>query len=142
MSAAPPSASNAPSNALHYALWGVQALLALAFVMAGAMKATQPIDVLLAKGMGFVAYRPEGLVRFIGVSELLGGIGLVVPALTRVQPRLTGVAAAALAVVMVLAVGEHAMHDGVAAGAPAAVLGLLCAFVAWGRLVRAPIPAR
>ena len=90
----------------------------------------------------FVAYRPETLVRFIGVSELLGGIGLVLPAVTRIQPRLMGVAAAALAVVMVLAVGEHAMHDGLAAGAPAAVLGLLSAFVAWGRLVRAPIAPR
>jgi uncharacterized membrane protein YphA (DoxX/SURF4 family) len=132
----------APSGALHVALWIAQVLLGVAFIMAGALKATQPIDALLAKGMGFVAYRPEALVRFIGVSELLGGIGLVAPAATRILPRLTGVAAAALAVVMVLAVGEHATHDGLAAGAPAAVLGLLCAFVAWGRLVRAPIPAR
>jgi hypothetical protein len=81
-------------------------------------------------------------VRFIGLSEVLGAIGLVLPAATRLFPWLTGVAGAALAVVMVLAAGTHATHGEFGNLVPVAVLGGLSTFVAWGRLVRAPIPAR
>ena len=102
-----PSTNNPPRGALHIGLWVAQALLALAFIMAGAMKLTQPLDALLANGMTFVDHVPGGLVRFIGLAEVLGAIGLVAPAATRIAPKLTGIAGAALALVMVLAAITH-----------------------------------
>lgn len=134
--------SLAPRGALHLALWLVQALLALVYLGAGAAKLTQPLDQLLANGMTFVASTPGLLVRFIGASEVLGALGLILPAATRRLPQLTGVAAAALATVMVLAVGVHLALGEVGGAVPALLLGALAGFVAWGRLVRAPIPAR
>lgn len=127
---------------LRIALWSVQVLLAAAFLMAGAMKATTPVAELLVNGMTFVAYTPEPLVRFIGVAEFLGAIGLIAPAATRILPWLTGVAGAALALVMVLAMGTHAAHGEYPPILFNAILGSLAAFVAWGRLVGAPITAR
>src|SRR6266508_892297 len=70
---------------MKYALWLVQGLLALAFLLAGLMKLTQPMDV-LETSMGWPAALPAPLVRFIGLAELLGAIGLILPALTRIRP--------------------------------------------------------
>jgi putative oxidoreductase len=129
------------SKALHYVLWGVQILLGLSFLMAGSMKATQPLDQ-LATNMNWVDHVPGPLVRFIGVSEFLGGLGLILPSALRIAPRLTPIAASLLALVMVLAAGEHLMI-GEAAMAPVPLtLGAMAAFVAWGRFTRAPIAAR
>jgi uncharacterized membrane protein YphA (DoxX/SURF4 family) len=133
----------APSNSrsLHVGLWVVQVLLGLAFVMSGLMKLTTPIEE-MAKQAAWVGQMPA-LVKFIGLSELLGGIGVILPAAVRVLPKLTGIAAAGLLVVMVLAVGYHFTHgDTLGHTLPALVLGLLAAFVAWGRLVKAPIAPR
>lgn len=124
---------------MNKALWVVQGLLALAFVGAGSMKMTTPIDELLANGMAFVEHMPATLVRFIGVSEVAGGLGLILPAALRIRPRLTPVAAAALVVVMVLAVITHVLLGDVGGAAPSLVLGALSAFVAWGRFVKHPI---
>jgi uncharacterized membrane protein YphA (DoxX/SURF4 family) len=127
-----------PSKGLHIGLWVVQVLLALAFGASGLMKMTTPIAD-LAKNMPWVADMP-GLVRFIGTSEFLGAVGLILPAALRIVPKLTGIAAAALVVVMVLAFGFHIMqHDEFGHMMPSVVLGALAAFVAWGRLVGAPI---
>lgn len=135
--------SNAlPRGPLHIALWVVQVLLALAFVAAGSMKLTQPAEALIANGLTFVTYTPLAVVRIAGLSEVLGAIGLILPAALRIQPRLTGFAAVGLVVVMVLAAGTHLTHDEAAMVPPNVVLGGLAAFVAWGRLAAAPIPAR
>ena len=124
------------------ALWIVQALLAVAFFMAGIMKLTAPLDELIANGMTFVEHTPALVVRFIGLAEVLGAVGLIVPALTKIQPKLTPLAAASLSVVMILAVIVHvALGETASVGAPI-VLGLLSAFVAWGRTARAPIAPR
>jgi hypothetical protein len=131
----------APSRGLHFALWGVQILLALAFGMAGVMKTTTPVDELM-KTLPWVAQLPH-LVRFIGASEFLGAVGLILPSALRIMPRLSGVAGAALTLVMVLAVGFHVMQgDAFSNMVPSLVLGTLCAFVAWGRLSAAPIAPR
>lgn len=130
------------SRPLHISLWVAQGFLALAFGAAGTFKSTAPIPELLANGMTFVARHPEALVRFIGVSELLGAIGLILPSALRIAPRLSGVAGAALALVMVLAMGEHTMNGEFPALVPNIVLGGLSAFVAWGRLVGSPISGR
>lgn len=121
------------------ALWVLQSLLAIAFVMAGGMKLALPIDQLVEKGMLFAKDAPSWLVRFIGISEVAGALGLILPAALKIQPKLTPIAAALLSLVMVLAVGTHVMRGEMAAiGAPV-VLALLCGFIAWGRFSAAPI---
>lgn len=127
---------------VNIALWILQALLALAFFGAGAMKLATPIDQLLANGMTFVAYTPAPLVRFIGASEVAGALGLILPSALRIAPRLTPLAAGLLALVMALAAGTHLSHGEAPMIVPNLVLGGLSAFVAWGRLRRAPISAR
>ena len=123
------------------ALWIAQALLALAFLAAGAMKLTQPLAT-LATSMPWTADVPGAIVRLIGLAEVLGALGLVLPAATRIRPRLTSLAAAALALVMALAAIFH-LARGEAAMVPVMlVLAALLAFVAWGRAARAPIAPR
>jgi putative oxidoreductase len=128
---------------MHIALWVAQALLALAFTGAGATKLFTAAALLTTKGMGaWVADSPTLLVRFIGVCELLGAVGLIAPSATRIAPKLTPVAAAGLGTIMVLAAGTHVSYREYASVAPNVVLGGLAAFVAWGRLKRHPIAAR
>jgi putative oxidoreductase len=132
---------SSPARGWNIALWIVQVLLALAFGMAGVMKTTAPIADLAAK-MGWPGVIPAALVRFIGASELAGAIGLIVPAATRVMPKLTAVAALGLVTVMVLAACFH-LSRGEAKLVPINVfLGGLAALVAWGRLKKAPLAAR
>lgn len=130
----------APPKALHVGLWIAQGLLAFAFGASGLMKLVTPIEA-LAKNMAWVADAPL-LVRFIGLSEFLGAVGLILPAATRIQPKLTPIAAACLVLVMVLAAGFHVVQGDAPHMAPAVVLGLLSAFVAWGRFAKAPIAPR
>jgi putative oxidoreductase len=129
------------TTALHVALWIVQLLLAVAFGMAGVMKSTQPIAN-LAAAMGWPGDVPAALVRFIGVSELAGAIGLVLPTATRIRPLLTPLAALGLVVVMVLAMMFHVSRGEWQALPFNAVLGGLAAFVAWGRLRKVAILPR
>jgi putative oxidoreductase len=126
---------------LHRSLWAAQIALGLAFVMAGSMKTSTPLAD-LAQKMTWVSAVPEGLVRLIGISELLGGLGLIVPAATRIKPWLTPLAAAGLVLVMVLALGFHLSRGEVSLLPVNLVLGLLAAFVAWGRGRKIPIRAR
>ena len=122
-------------------LWVVQILLALAFAMAGAMKLFTPIADLAAQ-MGWPDESSALLVRFIGLAEVCGALGLSLPSALRIRPSLTPLAAACLVVVMGLAAGFHLVRGEMAAlGAPL-VLGTLAAFVAWGRSKKAPIAAR
>jgi len=129
------------STALHVTLWIVQLLLAVAFGMAGVMKSTQPIAD-LAAAMVWPGDLPAVLVRFIGVSELAGALGLVLPAATRIRPLLTPLAAIGLVVVMVLASLFHISRGEWFALPINFALGGLAAFVAWGRLRKVPIPPR
>jgi len=124
---------------MNIALWIVQALLALAFAGAGATKLLTPIDELATRGMGqWAADSPALLIHFIGVSELLGAMGLVLPTATKIAPRLTSVAALGLVLIMVLAAATHLTYGESEKLAPNAVLGVLAAFVAWGRRERGP----
>jgi hypothetical protein len=82
------------------------------------------------------------LVRFIGMAELAGAVGLVLPALTRIRPALTAWAAAGLAAVMASAVVFHLVRGEPAGAVITAALGALAAFTAWGRFLRAPLKAR
>lgn len=127
-----------PSKGLHYGLWAVQALAAVAFLGAGTMKATKPLAE-LAANMAWVPHFPALAVRAIGVAEVLGALGLVLPSALRVMPRLTPVAAAGLVALMLGAAGTHVVLGEAGMATPSIVLGALAAFVAWGRGVKAPI---
>jgi putative oxidoreductase len=127
-------------KALHISLWVVQVLLALAFGMAGFMKLIMPISELAENGMGFVNHTPEGLVRFIGLTEVLGACGLIFPSVMRIKPGLTPLAAIGLAIIMLLAIYEHiTQNEPIVANF---VLLTLSIFVAWGRYKTAPIHAK
>ncbi|RME22637.1 MAG: DoxX family protein [Deltaproteobacteria bacterium] len=122
-------------------LWVAQVLLAIAFGMAGAMKTFTAIDD-LSQTLPWVRDDLALLVRFIGVSELLGAAGLILPAATRIQPRLTPLAAAGITVIMVLATGFHIVRGEFSALPVTLVLGALAGFVAWGRWKKVPIAPR
>src|SRR5258708_24808788 len=88
------------------AIWIVQILLALAFAMTGLMKLTQPYEQ-LAKRMGWVGDFSPSIVRAIGLVEVLGAIGAVLPALAAILPWLTPLAAVRLALNMLDAAATH-----------------------------------
>jgi uncharacterized membrane protein YphA (DoxX/SURF4 family) len=116
-----------------YALWIVQVLLALVFLFTGGMKLTLPAEDLTAQFP-----LPALFVRFIGVAEVLGALGLILPGLLRIRPGLTPLAAAGLVIIMIGAtVITPMVVDAVLALIPA-VIGLLAAFVAYGRWRLAP----
>src|SRR5687768_13102625 len=96
------------SKAWHISLWIVQILLAGMFLMVGFMKTATQIDE-LSKTVPLAAEMPW-LIRFVGISELAAGLGLLLPAALRILPRLTVLAAAALSLVMVLALLFHVMR--------------------------------
>src|SRR5256885_12830882 len=129
------------SKSLHVTLWAVQVVLALFFGMAGVLKTTMPLAE-LAKRMAWIRDVPGPLVRFIGTSEIAGALGMLLPSLTRIRPALTPAAAAGLTTIMILAAALHATRGELPFVAETLVVGALAAFVAWGRLRRAPILPR
>ncbi|MFM7637112.1 MAG: DoxX family protein [Crocinitomicaceae bacterium] len=128
------------SKALHIGLWVSQSLLAAAFGIAGFMKITMPVEELAKNGMSFVSYYGVGTVRFIGISEVLGALGLILPAALRIKPFLTPFAALGIAIIMVLATSYHVTHS--EPFIPTIILFLLASFVTWGRFKKAPIQAK
>ena len=123
-------------------LWVVQALLAAFYAMAGSMKLTQSIEALVASGMAYAGDYPELLTRFIGTMEVLGAVGIILPAATRILPGLTPLAALGFAVIQVLAMGVHISRGEFMVLPMNLVLLALALFVVWGRTRKAPIPAR
>ena len=117
-----------------YVLWIVQALLALVFLFAGGFKLVTPLDVLYAQ---MPLPLPGVFVRFVGGCEVLGALGLILPGLTRIRPQLTPLAARGLVLIMVGAVMFTPPEDPSLAVLPI-VVGLLAAFVAYGRARIAP----
>jgi uncharacterized membrane protein YphA (DoxX/SURF4 family) len=116
-----------------YALWTVQGLLALLFLLAGGMKLVLPLEAL--KGP---VPLPGLFLRFIGVAEVLGAIGLILPGLLRIRPGLTPLAAAGLVIIMIGATVITLAGGDVAPALIPLAVGLLSAFVAYGRWRLAP----
>jgi uncharacterized membrane protein YphA (DoxX/SURF4 family) len=115
---------------MNVALWIAQGLLALLFLFAGGMKLVTPMEEMI-KQMPLAL--PPLFLRFTGVLEILGGLGVILPWLLHIWPVLTPLAAAGLVIVMIGAtLYTLAAVDVVSALIPLAV-GLLCAFVAYGR---------
>jgi uncharacterized membrane protein len=117
---------------MNIALWIVAAVLAALFGIAGILKSTQPKE-RLQPNLPWVEDFSTGTVRLIGVSELAGALGLILPAATGIAPILTPLAATGLAVIMVLAALTHVRRKEPGGIVFNAVLFLLAAFVAWGR---------
>jgi uncharacterized membrane protein YphA (DoxX/SURF4 family) len=123
---------------MNVAVWVLQVLLALAFVLAGAMKATQPRQ-RLATNMGWVEDFSDNTVRTIGVLELLAGIGLLLPAVTGVATVLVPLAAVGLALLMLLAALTHRRRGEPQMIGVNAVLLLVAVVVAWARFGPYPL---
>jgi uncharacterized membrane protein YphA (DoxX/SURF4 family) len=122
---------------MNIALWVAASVLAVVFLTTGIMKTAryqQDREKLRSiKGM------PTGLVAFIGTCEIVGALGLILPAATGILPWLTPVAATGLALVMVLASGYHvARHESSEIGLTLALF-VLAAFVAFGRFALVPL---
>ena len=113
---------------MNYALWIIQGLLALLFLFAGGMKLVMPLEALTGQ-----MPLPGWFVRFIGVAEVLGAIGLILPGLLRIRPGLTPLAAVGLVIIMIGAMVITLAGGEVAAALIPLVVGLLLAFVAYGR---------
>lgn len=131
-----------PHSRWNIGLWAAQAVLAAVYGMAGLSKLTQPVEGLAAMGMSYALDFPELLTRFIGTMEVLGAIGIILPALTRIMPRLTPLAALGFSVIQVLAMGVHLSRGELMVLPMNLVLLALSLFVLWGRERQAPIAAR
>ena len=119
---------------MKYALWIVQGLLALLFLFTGGTKLLLPLEELTAQ-----IPLPGWFVRFLGVAEVLGALGLILPGLTHVRPSLTPLAAAGLVIIMIGAVVLTLATGEVAMALIPLVVGLVAAFVAYGRWRLAPL---
>jgi len=111
-----------------YALWIVQALLAALFLFAGGMKLILPLD-----QMAGPVPLPGLFLRFIGVAEVLGAIGLILPGLLRIRPGLTPLAAAGLVIIMIGATAITLAGGDVVTAVIPLVVGVLSALVVYGR---------
>jgi len=123
-----------------YVLWIIQVLLALLFLFAGGTKLVIPPDVLASMGSPNQIPLPGWFIRFIGVCEVLGALGLILPGLLRIKPWLTPLAAVGLVVIMIGATALTVAADGMGAGLVPLVVVMLAAFVAYGRWRLAPSP--
>lgn len=130
-----------PSLALRIGLWTAQALIFVAFGGAGLTKLFTPIPQLAAM-MPWASEYSEVFVRAIGLVDLAGALGIILPSLTRIMPRLTVLAALGCATLQVFALAFH-LSRGEAAVTPLNILLLaLSLFVLWGRNNKAPIRPR
>ena len=121
---------------MNIALWILQVLLALLFLFAGGTKLILPIEVLTSMGSPNQVHLPGLFIRFIGVCEVLGGLGLILPGLFKIRPQLTWLAAAGLVIIMIGATVLSFIADGIAAALIPLVVGLLLVFVAYNRRPR------
>lgn len=121
---------------LTHALWGIQGLLALVFVLVGSMKLLTPIEVMLAS---MPVALPGLFVRFIGVAEVLGALGLLLPGLLHIREALTPLAASGLVLIMSGATVLTVVGMGVGPALMPFVLGLLAVVVAYGRWRLVPL---
>ncbi len=118
---------------MNTALWIVAGVLAFVFAGSGVMKLALPKEKLVAQGLGGLADVDPNAIRGIGVAEVAGAIGLIVPPLVHILPVLAPLAAIGLAVVMVGAIVTHGRRKEYPNVAVNVVLLGLALFVAWGR---------
>jgi uncharacterized membrane protein YphA (DoxX/SURF4 family) len=117
-------------------LWIIQILLALLFLFAGGSKLVMSMETMQSMASPNQVQLPEFFIRFIGVVEVLGALGLILPGLFRIRKGLTALAATGLAIIMIGAVVITIKGDGIVMAITPLIVGLLCAFVAYGRGVK------
>lgn len=118
---------------MNLALWIIAGVLAVVFAGSGAMKLALPKDKLVESGLGGLADVGPAAIRLIGVAELAGAIGLIVPPLVHIAPVLVPLVAVGLALVMVGATVVHARRQEIPNVGVTVVLLVLALVVAWGR---------
>jgi len=121
-----------PSKALNIALWVVQVLLASSLLWAAWMKLLQPIEKLAAM-WPWAGQVPNSLVKFTGIVDLLGGLGLILPGLLKIKQRLTFFAAIGIIILMIVASIFHISRGEGALIIPNIIFAIMAGFVAWGR---------
>ncbi|MFN2530114.1 MAG: DoxX family protein [Pyrinomonadaceae bacterium] len=120
--------SKKPKRTTNYILWIIQVLLALVFLFTGIIKLVLPIQSLQGP-----VHLPAIFLRFLGVAEVLGGLGLVLPGLFHIQERLTPLAGLGLVIIMIGATVITVMSMGVPPAILPAIAGILSALVAYSR---------
>lgn len=125
---------------MNMALWISQVILAVLFFFQGIVKFNPPPD--LPPQMAWTYDIPTGFAIFIGIVELLAVAGLLLPGITKIQTRLTPLAALGLVLTMVGAIIFHALRAEFAMIPGNLLWLLLSAFVAYGRWKLSPIPER
>lgn len=123
-------------------LWVAQVALAALYGMAAYMKLLMSPADLVQMGLLWVEGAPLALVRGIGFVELLGAIGVILPAAIRIKPELTTLAALGLFAIQVLAIGFHMIRGEFAVLPFNLIYIALAAIVLWGRGKKAPIAPR
>jgi uncharacterized membrane protein len=124
---------------MNIALWIVQGLLAALFLFAGGMKLVMPIEEMLKQ---MPVALPGWFVQLTGIFEVLGAIGLILPWLLRKRPGLTPLAAAGLVIVMIGATAYNLAAGDIASALMTVVIGILAAFLAYGRWRLTPPSSR
>lgn len=119
-------------------VWVISALLALAFLFIGGLKLVIPTAEMELMSQGI----PVLALRIAGVAEILGALGLILPAVTRIAPVLTPIAAGGLVVVMLGATIANIVTGTYPVVIQTVVLGLLAGFVAWARLTSQAVQPR
>ncbi len=114
-------------------LWTAQSVLAALFLFAGVFKLITPTDALAVQ-----SHMPGDFIKFIGVCETLGALGLILPGLTKIRTDLTPLAAAGLVIIMIGAVVTSIIQGAGVGSAFPGVVGLLAFYVARGRWPKAP----
>ncbi len=123
---------------MNTALWIVQTILGTVMLVLGLMKTFLPVERL--NKFAWTTRSSNGFTRFVGISELLIGLGLILPQLTGILPILTSLAALALCIIMALAVAEHVRHKEKNEIGKNVIIMLLAAFVAVGRFIPFQLP--
>ena len=121
-----------------YVLWILQILLGLLFLFSGSMKFVMSV----AEMTKDMPWMPGWFLHFIGVMEILGGFGLILPSLLRIRPGLTPLAAACLVIIMIGATVITLSVTGIGPAMIPLIVGILCVFVAYGRWRLAPLSPR
>jgi uncharacterized membrane protein len=114
-------------------LWVLQGLVSLVFLFSGGTKLVMSTEAMQKMSPPNSIMLPGAFVKFIGVMEILGGLGLILPGLTNIRRNLTPIAAFCLLIIMIGAVVISVMGPGVGAAIIPLVVGILCAVIAYGR---------
>ena len=133
--------SATPSHGWHFGLWAAQIALAGLYLMGASFHFMPPAEA-AKMGAVWMSEVPIALPRFIGVMEILGAIGLILPAATRIKPYLTVWAAAGLLAIQALAIPFHVLRGEFEPLPFNLIYVALAVFVLWGRARKAPIAPR